>query len=53
VLREDDTAIEGLFAAGNTTGGIEGGPMVGYLGGLIRALVFGLIAAETIAGKRA
>lgn len=38
--------IPGLYAAGNTTGGIEGGPEVGYLGGLIKALVFGLLAAE-------
>ena len=38
--------IPGLYAAGSTTGGIEGGPEVGYLGGLIKALVFGLLAAE-------
>jgi fumarate reductase flavoprotein subunit len=52
VLREDDTPISGLYAAGSVTGGIEGGPQVGYIGGLIKALVFGLIAAETIAGQR-
>jgi fumarate reductase flavoprotein subunit len=46
-LREDGTPIPGLFAAGNCTGGIEGGPQVGYLGGLIKALVFGLLAAES------
>lgn len=46
-LRRDGSAIPGLFAAGNSTGGIEGGPEVGYLGGLIKALVFGLLAAET------
>ena len=38
--------ISDLYAAGSATGGIEGGPEVGYLGGLIKALVFGLLAAE-------
>src|SRR5690606_24771315 len=37
VLRPDGSAIEGLFAAGSSTGGIEGGPQVGYIGGLIKA----------------
>lgn len=49
VLREDDSPIPGLYAAGSVTGGIEGGPQVGYIGGLIKSLVFGLIAAEAIA----
>lgn len=52
VLRADGSAIEGLFAAGSTTGGIEGGPEVGYLGGLIKALVFGLLAAEEFCAIR-
>jgi len=38
--------IEGLYAAGAAVGGIEGGPMAGYVGGLMKALVFGLVAAE-------
>jgi fumarate reductase flavoprotein subunit len=46
VLRKSGGTISGLYAAGSTTGGIEGGPEVGYLGGLIKALVFGLLAAE-------
>ena len=46
VLRKSGGTIAGLYAAGSTTGGIEGGPEVGYLGGLIKALVFGLLAAE-------
>ncbi len=46
VLRKGGGAIPGLYAAGSTAGGIEGGPEVGYLGGLIKALVFGLLAAE-------
>ena len=46
--RSDGSPVLGLFAAGNTSGGFEGGPTIGYIGGLTRALVFGLIAAETI-----
>ena len=42
--------IPGLFAAGSTIGGLEGGPGAGYTGGLSKALVFGLRAAETIGG---
>jgi fumarate reductase flavoprotein subunit len=41
--------FQGLFAAGSTTGGHEGGPFAGYTAGLIKALTFGLQAAETIA----
>lgn len=50
VLRDDGTKIPGLYAAGATTGGLEGGPAVGYAGGLIKALTFGLLAAEHVAG---
>jgi succinate dehydrogenase/fumarate reductase flavoprotein subunit len=46
VLRPDGSAIPGLYAAGATTGGIEGGPFIGYVGGLSKAAVFGLRAAE-------
>jgi fumarate reductase flavoprotein subunit len=42
----DGTPIPGLYAAGNSAGGFEGGPAIGYIGGLMRALVFGLLAAE-------
>ncbi len=45
-LRADASVIPGLYAAGATTGGLEGGPAVGYVGGLIKALTFGLLAAE-------
>jgi fumarate reductase flavoprotein subunit len=48
VLREDKSAIEGVYAAGATTTGVEGGGdggQIGYVGGLIKA-VFGLRAAE-------
>lgn len=52
VLRADETAIEGLYAAGSSTGGLEGGGDVAYIGGLAKAGVQGLIAAETIARSR-
>ncbi len=51
VLRLDDTAIKGLYAAGATTGGLEGGPGVGYVGGLAKSAVTGLRAAEHAAGQ--
>jgi fumarate reductase flavoprotein subunit len=50
VMRPDGSVIQGLYAAGATTGGIEGGGLngrVGYVGGLIKA-AFGLRAAEKI-----
>lgn len=51
VIKTDGSAIAGLYAAGATTGGLEGGPAVGYVGGLVKALTLGLLAAESIAGK--
>jgi fumarate reductase flavoprotein subunit len=44
VLRPDRQPIPGLFAAGGSIGGLDGGPYVGYTGGLAKALVFGRIA---------
>ncbi|MET0567517.1 MAG: FAD-dependent oxidoreductase [Hyphomicrobiaceae bacterium] len=49
VLRPDGSAIDGLYAAGSTTGGLEGGARAAYLGGLTKAGVQGLCAAEHIA----
>jgi succinate dehydrogenase/fumarate reductase flavoprotein subunit len=46
VLRDDGTAIEGLYAAGVDAGGIATG---GYTSGLAQALVLGLAAAEDVA----
>jgi fumarate reductase flavoprotein subunit len=43
VLREDGSAVEGLWAAGVDAGGIAVG---GYASGLAQALVLGLAAAE-------
>ena len=52
VLRENGTPIVNLYAAGSTAGGLEGGPQTGYVGGLIKAAVFGMLAAETVAAGR-
>ena len=49
VLRPDRTPIPGLYAAGSTTGGLDGGRACGYAGGLMKAIVFGLLAAEHVA----
>jgi predicted oxidoreductase len=46
VLREDGTAIDGLYAAGGDVGGVASG---GYSSGLAAALVLGLAAAESAA----
>ncbi len=46
VLREDGSAIDGLWAAGVDAGGIATG---GYASGLAQALVLGLAAAEDAA----
>ena len=52
VLDASGAPIAGVFAAGATTGGLEGGPEIGYVGGLIKAAL-GLRAAERIAALRA
>jgi len=45
------SVIAGLYAAGGCTGGLEGGGALGYVGGLIKACVFGLRAAEDAARR--
>jgi fumarate reductase flavoprotein subunit len=50
VLDRRGSVIPGLYAAGSTTGGLEGGERVGYVGGLCKAAVTGLRAGEHIAG---
>jgi fumarate reductase flavoprotein subunit len=52
VKRPDGSVIPGLYAAGGATGGLEGGGAVGYVGGLIKACLFGLRAAEDVARRR-
>lgn len=49
VLTAHGVPIAGLFAGGSATGGLEGGPLPGYLGGLVKAITTGMIAGETMA----
>jgi len=49
VMRHGGGTLDGLYAVGATTGGLEGGTEVGYVGGLIKAVTFGMRAAERIA----
>jgi fumarate reductase flavoprotein subunit len=49
VQAKNGGAIAGLYAAGGTIGGLEGGPVTGYTGGLAKALTFGKLAGETAA----
>lgn len=51
VLDEHDKVISGVYAVGSTTGGLEGGEMSGYIGGLCKAAVTGLRAGEHIINK--
>ena len=50
-LRADGAPVPGLYAAGSTAGGMEGGPQAGYVGGLIKAFLLGLVAAESAAAE--
>ena len=49
VLDRNDQPIAGLFASGTTTGGLEGGPTVSYVGGLTKSGTMSLRVAEQIA----
>ena len=49
VLDTTGKPIPGLLAAGATTGGLEGGRDAVYIGGLIKAGAFALVAAERAA----
>lgn len=53
VVGTNGRPIEGLYAAGTTTGGLEGGERARYVGGLSRAGVFGMKAAQHIASRAA
>ncbi|MEC7489144.1 MAG: FAD-dependent oxidoreductase [Pseudomonadota bacterium] len=49
VLDETGNPIPGLYAAGSIVGGLEGGPRIGYVGGLIKAFGIGRIAGRAVA----
>jgi fumarate reductase flavoprotein subunit len=53
VLDRQGAPISGLYAAGAATGGLEGGPRSGYVGGLVKAGVTGLRAGEHAARQLA
>lgn len=48
VLREDVSIFPGLYAAGGSSGGLEGGQSIGYVGGLSKAATTGMRAGEHI-----
>jgi len=48
-LDTEGLVIPGLYAAGSSTGGIEGGPNAAYLGGLSKGVITGVRAAQSIA----
>lgn len=53
VLTSEKKPIAGLYAVGSTTGGLEGGPHVGYVGGLVKAATTALACAQHIlSGKK-
>ena len=45
-LRPDGTVFPGLYAVGTPVAGLEGGPRAGYVGGLSKAFILGMLAAE-------
>ncbi len=48
-LDAEGQVLPGLYAAGSSTGGIEGGPNAAYLGGLSKGVITGVRAAQSIA----
>lgn len=53
VLRDDGSVIEGLFAVGNDAASLMGGEYIGAGTTLGQAAVFGYVAGNFIAGKKA
>jgi fumarate reductase flavoprotein subunit len=51
-LKPDGTVLTGLYAAGTPVAGLEGGPRVGYVGGLSKSFVLALLAAEHMASQK-
>jgi fumarate reductase flavoprotein subunit len=49
-LKPDGTVFPGLYAVGTGVAGLEGGPRAGYVGGISKSFVLGLLAGEHIAG---
>jgi fumarate reductase flavoprotein subunit len=51
-LRASGEPFDGLYAIGSTAGGIEGGPIAGYIGGLAKAICTAMLAAQHIVSTR-
>jgi fumarate reductase flavoprotein subunit len=51
-LKPDGNVFPGLYAVGTPVAGLEGGPRAGYVGGLSKAFILGLLAAEHMASVR-
>ena len=49
VLDQRNEAIPGLYAAGCCTGGLDGGPGAGYVGGLAKSAAMGINTADHLA----
>ena len=49
VLNQRNEAIPGLYAAGCCTGGLDGGPHAGYVGGLAKSAAMGINTADHLA----
>ncbi len=47
--KRDGGVFPGLYAVGTPVAGLEGGPHAGYVGGLSKAFILGLLAAEDAA----
>src|SRR5689334_16866172 len=47
--KPDGSPFPGLYAVGTGVAGLEGGPRAGYVGGLSKAFILGLLAAEHMA----
>ena len=48
-LTADGSIFPGLYAVGTPVAGLEGGPRAGYVGGISKSFVLGLLAGEHIA----
>jgi fumarate reductase flavoprotein subunit len=48
VRSRESAPMPGLYAAGSCTGGVEGGPLAGYIGGYLKAVGLALMAADSI-----
>lgn len=50
-LKADGAVLRGLYAVGTPVAGLEGGPRVGYVGGISKSFVLAMLAAEQMAAE--